>query len=226
MRIRRFAAAVAAAVAAVGIAVAQPAAAATAGHAAPVKRPGVLSPAVSPGDTVYGSGGIACAAGVNAHSGSTYYLILPGHCTAASAQWYTSPLMTASTYIGPTVATSFPGNDYGLVRYDNPAIPHPQTFTSAGNAFVGESVCMKSRTTGVHCGTVTALNQSVAFSGGVVSGLIRTNVCAEPGDNGGVLYSGTTALGILVGGSGNCSSGGTTYFQPLTEILAAYGLTL
>ena len=28
------------------------------------------------------------------------------------------------------------------------------------------------------------------------------------------------------GGSGNCSSGGTTYFQPVNEILSAYGLTL
>lgn len=28
------------------------------------------------------------------------------------------------------------------------------------------------------------------------------------------------------GGSGNCSSGGTTFFQPLNPILSAYGLTL
>ncbi len=28
------------------------------------------------------------------------------------------------------------------------------------------------------------------------------------------------------GGSGNCSQGGTTYFQPLAPALSAYGLTL
>jgi streptogrisin C len=31
---------------------------------------------------------------------------------------------------------------------------------------------------------------------------------------------------VLSGGSGNCTSGGTTFFQPVNEILAVYGLTL
>ncbi len=59
-----------------------------------------------------------------------------------------------------------------------------------------------------------------------MSGLIRTNVCAEPGDSGGSLIAGSQAQGVTSGGSGNCSSGGTTYFQPVNEILGAYGLTL
>ena len=63
-------------------------------------------------------------------------------------------------------------------------------------------------------------------------GLIRTNVCAEPGDSGGALVSnpgtGTrvTALGMTSGGSGNCTSGGTTFYQPVTEALSVYHLTL
>jgi streptogrisin C len=62
--------------------------------------------------------------------------------------------------------------------------------------------------------------------------MIRTNVCAEPGDSGGSLVtnpgSATTvrAVGLTSGGSGNCRSGGTTYFQPVTEALSANGLTL
>jgi streptogrisin C len=59
-----------------------------------------------------------------------------------------------------------------------------------------------------------------------VTGLTRTNVCAEPGDSGGSWLSGNQAQGVTSGGSGNCSSGGTTYFQPVNEILSAYGLTL
>ena len=51
-------------------------------------------------------------------------------------------------------------------------------------------------------------------------------MCAEPGDSGGSLIAGTQAQGVTSGGSGNCSSGGTTYFQPVNEILSAYGLTL
>jgi hypothetical protein len=54
----------------------------------------------------------------------------------------------------------------------------------------------------------------------------RTTVCAEPGDSGGPLYSGTTALGLTSGGSGNCSSGGVTYFQPVVEALNRYGVSV
>jgi streptogrisin C len=31
---------------------------------------------------------------------------------------------------------------------------------------------------------------------------------------------------VTSGGSGDCTSGGTTYFQPINPILNAYGLTL
>nr|WP_289017620.1 trypsin-like serine protease [uncultured Aeromicrobium sp.] len=64
------------------------------------------------------------------------------------------------------------------------------------------------------------------YAQGSVYGLIRTSVCAEPGDSGGSAITGNQAQGVTSGGSGNCSSGGTTYFQPVNEILSAYGLTL
>ena len=56
--------------------------------------------------------------------------------------------------------------------------------------------------------------------------MIRTTVCAEPGDSGGSLYGGTTALGLTSGGSGNCTTGGTTFFQPVTEPLSVYGVSV
>ncbi|KEY74870.1 hypothetical protein S7711_09814 [Stachybotrys chartarum IBT 7711] len=37
---------------------------------------------------------------------------------------------------------------------------------------------------------------------------------------------GASAQGVTSGGSGKCASGGLTYFQPVNEILAVYGLTL
>ncbi|CAM5624526.1 Serine protease OS=Streptomyces microflavus OX=1919 GN=Smic_14180 PE=3 SV=1 [Streptomyces microflavus] len=80
---------------------------------------------------------------------------------------------------------------------------------------------------GTHSGSVTGLNATVNYGGGdVVYGMIRTNVCAEPGDSGGPLYSGTRAIGLTSGGSGNCSSGGTTFFQPVVEALNAYGVSV
>ena len=106
------------------------------------------------------------------------------------------------------------------------------TVSGAANAFTGMGVCRSGSTTGWHCGSVTATNQTVCYSQGCVYQMIRTNVCAEPGDSGGSLVtnpgSGTrvSAVGMTSGGSGNCSSGGTTFFQPVTEPLSVYGLTL
>jgi streptogrisin D len=73
---------------------------------------------------------------------------------------------------------------------------------------------------------VEALNVSVTYPEGRVDGLIRTNVCAEPGDSGGSLFDGSIALGLTSGGSGNCTFGGTTFFQPVTEPLAVYGVSV
>ena len=82
-------------------------------------------------------------------------------------------------------------------------------------------------TTGIHSGRVTALNVSVRYQGGgKVDGMIQTTVCAEPGDSGGPLYDGTKALGITSGGSGDCRTGGTTFFQPVREAANAYGVTI
>ena len=58
------------------------------------------------------------------------------------------------------------------------------------------------------------------------SGLSRSNACAEPGDSGGSWISGNQAQGVTSGGTGNCTSGGTMWFQPVNPILQRYGLSL
>ncbi|MCX4536020.1 S1 family peptidase [Streptomyces sp. NPDC002596] len=190
---------------------------------------GTFSKLLSGGDAIYAPGW-RCSLGFNVRSGSTYYFLTAGHCTDGNPPWYTNS--SNSTYIGPTVGSSFPTNDYGLVRYDNTSVAHAgtvgsQDITSAANATVGMSVTRRGSTTGIHSGSVTGLNATVNYGGGdIVYGMIKTNVCAEPGDSGGPLYSGTKAIGLTSGGSGNCSSGGTTYFQPVTEALSAYGVSV
>ena len=185
----------------------------------------VFTPLLSAGDAIYG-GKFRCSLGFNVVSGSTFYFLTAGHCGKLASPWYTNAGHT--TLIGPTVNYSFPGNDYALVRYDNLSLSHPGGFTVA-DAFVGERVTRDGSTTGVHSGTVTALDVSVRYvghPGGKVSGLIQTTVCAEPGDSGGPLYDGTRALGLTSGGSGDCTSGGTTFFQPVREAATAYGVTI
>ena len=184
---------------------------------------GAFRPLVSAGDAIYGSRH-RCSLGFNVVQGSTNYFLTAGHCGKVSKQWWADA--SRSTLIGPTIDYSFPGNDYALVRYDNASLSHPGGFT-AGNAFVGERVTRDGATTGVHSGTVTALNVTVRYQGGgKVSGMIQTNVCAEPGDSGGPLYDGTKAVGITSGGSGDCTTGGTTFFQPVTEALNAYDVSV
>jgi streptogrisin C len=189
------------------------------------------------GQAIY-TGGSRCSAGFNARSGSTRYVITAGHCTNVGSSW---------TGVGGTLGTragsSFPTNDYGIIRVTSSAAvstPFVDRYssgadvrvTAARTATAGLTVCRSGSTTGWRCGSVQATNQTVCYPQGCVSGMIRTNVCAEPGDSGGSLVtnpgSGTTvqAVGLTSGGSGNCRTGGTTFYQPVTEPLAVYGLTL
>ncbi|WP_407553871.1 S1 family peptidase [Streptomyces sp. Pv4-95] len=189
---------------------------------------GTFRKLISGGDAIYAPSW-RCSLGFNVRSGSTYYLLTAGHCTDGNPPWYSNSAHTTS--IGPTTGSSFPGNDYGIVKYTS-SVAHAgtvgsQDITSAGNPTVGQSVTRRGSTTGIHSGKVTALNATVNYGGGdIVSGLIQTTVCAEPGDSGGPLYAGTKALGLTSGGSGDCTSGGTTFFQPVTEALSAYGVSV
>ncbi|SCE10784.1 streptogrisin A [Streptomyces sp. AmelKG-A3] len=192
---------------------------------------GQFNKLIAGGEAIYAGGG-RCSLGFNVRSGSTYYALTAGHCTAIGSTWYTNSSGTAS--LGTRAGSSFPGNDYGLIRHSNSANADGRVYlyngsyqdiTSAANPTVGQAVKRSGSTTGVRSGTVTGLNATVNYGGGdIVSGLIQTNVCAEPGDSGGSLFAGSTALGLTSGGSGNCSSGGTTFFQPVVEALNAYGV--
>ncbi|MEU5792984.1 MULTISPECIES: S1 family peptidase [unclassified Streptomyces] len=190
---------------------------------------GTFKPLISGGDAIYG-GQYRCSLGFNVHSGSTYYFLTAGHCGQVASTWYSNSGHT--TTLGTNVGYSFPGNDFALVKYTNSAIAHPsavgsQTISSAATPSVGQTVYRRGSTTGTHSGKVTALNATVNYgSDGIVSGLIQTTVCAEGGDSGGPLYNGSVAYGLTSGGSGDCTSGGTTFFQPVTEALSYYGVTL
>ncbi|WP_394435238.1 S1 family peptidase [Streptomyces sp. SGAir0957] len=190
--------------------------------------PGTFNKLISGGDAIYASSW-RCSLGFNVkNSAGADYFLTAGHCTDGAGTWWSNSGHT--TTLGTTAGSSFPGNDYGLVRYTNTSVTKSGTvgsvdITNAATPSVGTTVTRRGSTTGIHSGRVTALNATVNYGGGdVVSGLIQTTVCAEPGDSGGPLYGGTTAYGLTSGGSGNCSSGGTTFFQPVVEALNAYGM--
>lgn len=51
-------------------------------------------------------------------------------------------------------------------------------------------------------------------------------MCVEGGDSGGPLYDGAIGLGLTSGGSGNCSVGGTSYYQPVLSVMQRYGVEM
>jgi len=205
----------------------------TGADALTIKRtPGKFNKLISGGDAIYASSW-RCSLGFNVRSGSTYYFLTAGHCTDGAGNWWSNSGRT--TLLGATSGSSFPTNDYGIVRYSTnyPTSSISGTvgsvdITRAATPSVGTTVTRRGSTTGTHSGRVTALNATVNYGGGdVVYGMIQTTVCAEPGDSGGPLYSTSgIAYGLTSGGSGNCSSGGTTFFQPVTEALSAYGVSV
>ncbi|MGW1022957.1 S1 family peptidase [Streptomyces sp. NPDC002577] len=182
---------------------------------------------------IFAAGG-RCSAGFNVTDGRNDFVLTAGHCGPVGTTWFQDAQGAAG--IGTTVADTFPGNDFSLVRYENGTsggagvvdIGGGRTVRVVGAAdpVVGQQVFRSGSTTGLHSGKVTALNATVNYPEGTVTGLIETDVCAEPGDSGGPLIAQGVALGVTSGGDGDCRSGGTTFFQPVTKALQALGVKL
>lgn len=176
-----------------------------------------------------------CSAGFNVTDGETDFILTAGHCGPDGSVWFADN--EGNEQVGKTVTGSFPGNDYSLIQYANGragqgadvvAVGDGQgvRITGTGEASVGQRVFRSGSTTGLRDGEVTGLNATVNYPEGTVTGLIETNVCAEPGDSGGPLFSEGIALGVTSGGNGDCNAGGTTFFQPLGQALSALGVRL
>ncbi|ASO18050.1 streptogrisin C [Actinoalloteichus hoggarensis] len=178
------------------------------------------------GDPYY-FGNSRCSIGFSVQGG----YVTAGHCGGVG----TATQGHDGSAMGTVAGSSFPGADMGWVETNSNWTPTPQvndyaggsvTVTGSAEASVGASVCRSGSTTGWQCGEIQAKGQTVSYPQGTVSGLTQSNACAEGGDSGGSWLSGTEAQGVTSGGSGNCTIGGTTFFQPLNPILSEYGLTL
>ncbi|MDL5205580.1 S1 family peptidase [Streptomyces sp. ALI-76-A] len=176
-----------------------------------------------------------CSAGFNVTDGQRDFILTAGHCGPTGSVWFEDS--GADAQVGKTITQSFPGNDFSLVQYaggeagegagvvaigDGKGVQ----ITGAADPAVGQRVFRSGSTSGLRDGEVTALNATVNYPEGTVTGLIETNVCAEPGDSGGPMFSEGVALGLTSGGSGDCTSGGTTFFQPVTKALEALDVQL
>jgi streptogrisin C len=179
------------------------------------------------GDQYVINGNTLCSVGFSVAGG----FVTAGHCGGTGSPTLGYNNVSQGTFAG----SSFPGNDYAWVRTNANWTPQPWVNNYAGgnvtvagsaDAAIGSSICRSGRTTGWRCGTLLGRNETITYAQGSVSGLSRSNACAEPGDSGGSWISGNQAQGVTSGGTGNCTTGGTMWFQPVNEILGVYGLSL
>ncbi|MFI9643005.1 S1 family peptidase [Micromonospora sp. NPDC051925] len=157
--------------------------------------------------------------------------VTAGHCGQVGARTTGANQAQQGTF----AASSFPGDDWAFVRTNDQWTPQGVVNDFNGGVVpvngstevpAGASICRSGSTTGTRCGVVQAKNATVNYPEGTVTGLTRTDVCAEPGDSGGSWISGDQAQGVTSGGSGDCTVGGITFFQPVNEILQRNNLTL
>ncbi|WP_236259371.1 S1 family peptidase [Streptomyces hygroscopicus] len=186
------------------------------------------------GDAIFG-GGARCSLGFNVSVDGAPGFLTAGHCGNAHRTW--SADQAGAQQVGTVRDSQFPVSDFALVMYDD-ATTQPsstvdlqdggtQQIGRAVEASVGLKVQRSGSTTGVTDGTVTGLNATVNYGNGdIVNGLIQTDVCAEPGDSGGAMFAEDAAVGLTSGGSGDCTQGGETFFQPVTAALEATGAVI
>ncbi|MBR8742149.1 S1 family peptidase [Nocardiopsis sp. MG754419] len=185
------------------------------------------------GDAYFMGGGGRCSVGfaVTDSSGGDGF-VTAGHCGTVG----TSAESEDGSGSGTFEESVFPGNDAAFVSTgSNWTVTNLVNMYSAGGtqsvggsseAPIGSVVCRSGSTTGWHCGEIEARGQTVSYPEGTVQDLTRTDVCAEPGDSGGSFISDDQAQGVTSGGSGNCSSGGTTYYQEVGPMLSSWNLSL
>ncbi|WP_411576467.1 alpha-lytic protease prodomain-containing protein [Streptomyces mutabilis] len=194
------------------------------------ERPRVLKDLVG-GDAYYINGQARCSIGFSVTKDQQQGFATAGHCGEPGATTTGSD----ETEQGTFQASTFPGKDMAWVGVNADWTATPDVYGEGGRkvqvagsveALVGASVCRSGSTTGWHCGTVQQHDTSVSYPEGTVDGLTETTVCAEPGDSGGPFVAGTQAQGTTSGGSGDCTNGGTTFYQPINPLLSDFGLTL
>jgi streptogrisin B len=81
---------------------------------------------------------------------------------------------------------------------------------AATNPPIGSVVCHVGPTTGTRCGVVTAVNATINYPGGTISGVFLYNACSAPRDGGAPIFRQSTGLqvGTVLGSVGQCRTAG------------------
>ncbi|MGJ6970166.1 S1 family peptidase, partial [Streptosporangium sp. G11] len=147
------------------------------------------------GGTAYYIGAASrCSVGFSVRKGTQQGFVSAGHCGRTDSATTGFNRLAQGTFRGSV----FPGSDYAWVSVnDNWRVTatvdngRGGTVPVAGAepAIEGASVCRSGSTTDWHCGRIQQLDATITYPQGSVSQLVRTSVCAEPGDSGGSFIS-------------------------------------
>ncbi|MFG3284468.1 putative Ig domain-containing protein [Streptomyces sp. NPDC048111] len=177
-------------------------------------------------------------------SGNTKAFLTAGHCTNDADQpaYGKDGTRVGTSNRNGTGSVNAREGDMGIVDVDQAGWDVSGTVSGWGkgdiavsgsaDAVVGTAICRSGQTTGLQCGEVTKVDQSVDYGNVVIDGLSYTSACSAGGDSGGsyVTAAGGKAVGLHSGGgSATCTSGSGekfTIFQPVNEALARFGARL
>ena len=193
---------------------------------APAQAAPLAGISVAGGDILRSTAGASCQLGFNI---SGRGIFTSSRCGPTGTRWY-----AGSVSVGVTTMV-FAGKDAAVITIDNPAVGQIAgrrvaggaiaPVTAAARAYVGQVVGYFSATLGARTGYVTAVNVTINYAGGVLTGMDRTTLCASARDGGAPIVAGSTGLSMLTGGSTACA-GGAVYAQPIVPLLTALGRTL
>ena len=214
-------------------------------------------PATGPvvGGTAYKvgvSGGVLeCSTGFNGVLDGKPVVITAAHCAGEDG---TRAAFADGQQFGTMTGTKREGIDTSLITVDEAFADRftnnlvgtdrgaTQPITGTAEPVVGQKACKTGFRTGFSCGTISQVDSLIDVAGTrTIDGAFTVDLCALPGDSGGVVFSGDRALGISsasnVADSGTCAdadasskaAGFTPRLSavPISDVLAAHpGLEL
>ncbi|MFL0578963.1 serine protease [Dietzia sp. 179-F 9C3 NHS] len=194
---------------------------------------------------------LECSTGFNGELDGKPVVITAAHCAGADGTRASFP---GGDEFGTMTDVRKEGIDTALIRIDDEHVDRfrtnlvgtgpdtTQAITGTTAPVVGQKACKSGSRTGFSCGTISEVGATIDVAGSrTIEDAFTVDLCALPGDSGGVVFSGDKALGVSsasnVAETGNCANaekvaaanGFTPRLSvvPIDDVLAAHpGLSL
>jgi len=190
-----------------------------------------------------------CTAGFKAigNVNGNRFMLTAGHCAGVGTNFWSKDGGGTNRDIGVVEQQNFIPGDWAKIRVKSTSWWEEHTsywpsqvvywysggiqenigVTYESSSYMGQSVCHSGTRTGTSCGIVTALGKTADYYAQNLTEASGSGMCGWPGDSGGPVFSGTTALGIYSGQYGIPPCGGNAIlYAEITEATADLGVTV